>query len=284
MTTVEKQSMSKLKHCARADVSAPSIMTSIPEYPVTVKRQPYINTSDSLLTSPGTITPAPPSPSSQLLTKTPGTARANIAPTRESPAGTVSNGYPEQVSHRTVLQQHCDFFDTDGDDIIWPSDTYCGFRALGFNVLLSFLSMVLIHANFSYPTVPGLLLPDPYFRIYLARIHKNKHGSDTGAYDGEGRFVPQRFEDFWSKYSAGEGKDTLTAWEVFESWRGLRCIADPVGWMAAAFEWAATYLLFWPEDGLLKKKDVRGVYDGSVFYEVAEKRTGKKWKNAHVRG
>lgn len=32
----------------------------------------------------------------------------------------------------------------------------------------------------------------------------------------------------------------------------------------------ATYLLIWPDDGILRKEDVRGVFDGSVFYKKAE--------------
>lgn len=32
----------------------------------------------------------------------------------------------------------------------------------------------------------------------------------------------------------------------------------------------ATYLLIWPADGVLRKEDVRGVFDGSMFYKKAE--------------
>jgi len=32
----------------------------------------------------------------------------------------------------------------------------------------------------------------------------------------------------------------------------------------------ATYLLLWPEDGIMKKEDIRGIYDGSIFYKKAE--------------
>ena len=35
---------------------------------------------------------------------------------------------------------------------------------------------------------------------------------------------------------------------------------------------ATTYMLIWPEDGFLKKEDVRRVYDGSIFIEIASKR------------
>jgi peroxygenase len=39
-----------------------------------------------------------------------------------------------------------------------------------------------------------------------------------------------------------------------------------------------TYVLLWPEDGRMKKDDIRGVFDGSIFYEVAAKRERQKHK------
>ena len=38
----------------------------------------------------------------------------------------------------------------------------------------------------------------------------------------------------------------------------------------------ATYLLLWPEDGIMRKEDIRGVYDGSIFYRKAEEYERKK--------
>ncbi|KAG0504306.1 hypothetical protein KC19_N045000 [Ceratodon purpureus] len=56
----------------------------------------------------------------------------------------------------SVLQQHCQFFDLNNDGIIYPWETYIGFRAIGFNILISFLSMVIINGTFSYiPWIPG---------------------------------------------------------------------------------------------------------------------------------
>jgi peroxygenase len=117
--------------------------------------------------------------------------------------------------------------------ILWPHDTFIGFRRLGFNLLLSFVALVIIHANFSYPTLSGWL-PDPFFRIYLRNVHKDKHGSDTGTYDHEGRFVPQKFEDVFAKYAGG--RDYLTLGDVWNVLKGQRCVADPIGWGGAFFE------------------------------------------------
>ncbi|EFY86741.1 caleosin domain containing protein [Metarhizium acridum CQMa 102] len=173
------------------------------------------------------------------------------------------------VSENSVLQQHCDFFDEDQDGIIWPRDTFTGFYALGFNVALCLLAVLVIHGNFSYPTVSGIL-PDPFFRIYLENIHKDKHGSDSGTYDTEGRFVPQKFEDMFAKYS--NGQDFMTISSIIHLLNGQRLIADPVGLGGAFFEWLATYIMLWPEDGKLKKEDVRRVYDGSIFPILANRR------------
>jgi hypothetical protein len=30
------------------------------------------------------------------------------------------------------------------------------------------------------------------------------------------------------------------------------------------------YLLIWPEDGVMRKEDIRGIYDGSIFYRKAD--------------
>lgn len=38
----------------------------------------------------------------------------------------------------------------------------------------------------------------------------------------------------------------------------------------------ATYLLIWPADGMMRKEDIRGIYDGSIFYKKAEEAERKK--------
>jgi len=54
--------------------------------------------------------------------------------------------------------------------------------------------------------------------------------------------------------------------------KGQRVTADPFGWIASFFEWFATYLLLWPDDGVMKKDDIRRIFDGSIFYEIADRR------------
>ncbi|CCF32576.1 hypothetical protein CH063_04936 [Colletotrichum higginsianum] len=230
------------------------VVTSIPEVPVTVQRKPFLQPELD-----------------QKLAHT-GTPRANIAATYEKPNGTTERGWAQRHRHQTVLQQHCDFFDADNDGVIYPTDTFWGFRKLGFGIILSLLSVVIIHSNFSYPTLSGYL-PDPLFRIYLANIHKDKHGSDTNTYDTEGRFNPQKFEDMFAKYAGG--RDYMTVYDVLAMLKGQRLVADPIGWGGAFFEWTATYLMLWPADGRMTKEDIRGIYDGSIFYTIAARRSRK---------
>lgn len=198
-----------------------------------------------------------------------GTARANIAATIAAPNGTTHDAWNKKHAHQTVLQQHCDFFDTDHDNVLWPMDTFRGFRALGFNLLMCCVALFIIHANFSYPTSSSWL-PDPFFRINLTAVDRTKHGGDTGTFDNEGRFVPQKFEEIFLKYAGG--RDWITVGEVAAMIRGQRNVGDIIGWGGMVFEWGVTYIMLWPEDGRMSKEDIRGVYDGSIFYQIAERR------------
>lgn len=127
------------------------------------------------------------------------------------------------------MQQHCIYWDRDRDGVIWPLDTWRGFRELGFNLLFCFLAMIVVHVTLSLPTrsigsvadvcAPNAdplfrlaisYIPDPFLRIYIATIHADKHGSDSGVFDTEGRFVPCKFEDMWTKVR--ERSAALVSW------------------------------------------------------------------------
>ncbi|KAL9576295.1 MAG: hypothetical protein Q9212_007222 [Teloschistes hypoglaucus] len=184
-------------------------------------------------------------------------------------------GIPRGLTREQVIQQHVSYWDRDKDSIIWPRDTYTGCRDFGWSRLLAFFASLIIHLGLSYSTVPNLILPDPYFRIYVDRLYKAKHGSDSMTFDSQGRFRPQQFEDIFAKYDQG-GKGGLDVDDLCIFWKDQRMLFDFFGWTACALEWVATYLLIWPADGILKKEDIRTVYDGSIFYKRAEETRRKR--------
>ncbi|TDZ40817.1 putative peroxygenase 3 [Colletotrichum trifolii] len=230
--------------------------TAVPRCPVTYRRPPAVN-ADKIIESPGV-------------------AHANRAPSVDMPEGSVE--YSDKYSEYTVLQQHVLFWDRNNDGVITPIDVWVGFRDLGFNIPTCLLACTVIPFAFSYGTVmKHSYLPDPFFRLYIDGVHKAKHGSDSGVYDTEGRFVPQKFEDIFANCSERKD-DTLTFKEVFGLMSRNRCAVDPFGWTASFFEWVTTWMLL-AKDGKIHKEDLRRVYDGSLFWEIREKRhSGQGWK------
>ncbi|KAL2163783.1 hypothetical protein VTH06DRAFT_5842 [Thermothelomyces fergusii] len=206
----------------------------------------------------------------------PAVARANLAVSTFAPNGSAESKTDRMRDH-TVLQQHVLFWDRDEDGLIYPLDTYVGFRDLGFNILFSLLAVVIINVNFTYPTRLAVSWwPDPWFRVYVGGIHKAKHGSDTGVYDKEGRFVPQMFEDMFSKWDV-HGAGSLSAGELWNMIKGNRLAADPFGWAAAILELGATWLLL-QKDGRVSKEDLRQTYDGTIFWKIKQAREqGTGW-------
>jgi hypothetical protein len=156
-------------------------------------------------------------------------------------------------------------------------DTFVSVRAWGWNLLLSLFATFVIHAGLSYPTCPGWI-PDPYFRIWTTKIHKDAHGSDSLSYDNEGRFRPQMFEEIFSKYDLGQ-KGGLDWGDLCRMHKGQRNAMDFWGMSATAFEWVAVYLLLWPEDGIIRKEEVRGVFDGSIFQKKADQWAEKQGRS-----
>ncbi|KAF6815655.1 calcium binding protein [Colletotrichum musicola] len=237
------------------DSYGPTFTTAVPRCPVTYRRPPASN-ADKFIESPGV-------------------PHANFAPSVDEPNGSVE--FSGVYSDYTVLQQHVLFWDRNNDGVITPIDVWVGFRDLGFNIPICLLAATVIPFAFSYSTVmQHSYFPDPFFRLYIDGMHKAKHGSDSGVYDSEGRFVPQRFEDIFANCSARR-EDTLTLGETFGLMSRNRCAVDPFGWAAAFFEWVTTWLLL-AKDGKIHKEDLRLVYDGSLFWDIRERRrSGKGW-------
>ncbi|KAK0518418.1 hypothetical protein OC834_007737 [Tilletia horrida] len=179
--------------------------------------------------------------------------------------------YRRATSSLTTLQAHIAFFDADCDGVVFPWDTFLGFYSLGFGIFLSLLAVGIIHPPFFYFTQPGWI-PNPLMPIYIANIHRDKHGSDTETYDRRGHFQKQRFEAIFQDWSSAPNKDAINFADIVAMFNGRRNIFDAFGMFAFVFEWGSTYMLLWPSDGYVQKDDILGVIDGSIFPVVAAKR------------
>jgi len=226
-----------------------SLQTMAPRAPVTYER---------IVTTGGFGIPKPHVP------------RALEAVDAEHPHGT-----PGYKNHGySVLQQHIAFFDLNKDGIIYPWETFWGFRAIGFNLLICLLASVIINVAFSYATLESWI-PNLLFPIHIKNIHKAKHGSDSEVYDTEGRFVPEKFEALFSKYAKTD-KSRLHFNELFAMTQANRNAYDPFGWTAEKLEWLITFLLLKDGQGVVSKELIRGMYDGSIFETISKQIEAKK--------
>lgn len=176
-------------------------------------------------------------------------------------------------NHENVLQKHAAFFDLNHDGVIYPWETFQAMREIGSGVLLSTAAAVFINVSLSQTTRPGKF-PSPLFPIEVKNIQRGKHGSDTGAYDSEGRFVASKFEEIFVKH-AHTHPNALTYDELNELIKTNREPKDVKGRIGSFVEWKILYKLAKDKNGLLQKETIRGVYDGSLF-EVLKKEHTKR--------
>ncbi|KAL7000889.1 putative peroxygenase 4 [Sarracenia purpurea var. burkii] len=169
-----------------------------------------------------------------------------------------------------VLRKHVAFFDRNKDGVIYPSETFEGFRAIGCGILLSSFAAIFINVGLSRKTRPGKF-PSLLFPIEVKNIQKSKHGSDSGVYDAEGRFVPSKFEEIFSKH-AKTNANALTSNELEAMLKSNRVPKDFGGWVASYTEWKILYFLCKDKNGLLQKDTIRAVYDGSLFEQMSKEK------------
>ncbi|CAL0314921.1 unnamed protein product [Lupinus luteus] len=180
------------------------------------------------------------------------------------------------ITHdQTVLQKHVTFFDRNHDGLIYPWETFQGFRAIGCGFLLSTVAAVFINGGLSRKTRPGKF--SILFPIEVQSIHLGKHGSDSGVYDTEGRFVPSKFEEIFSKH-AKKHPNALTSDELMGMLKANRVPKDYIGWVASYVEWKILYVLAKDNNGLLQKETLHAVYDGSLFEKMEKEHFEKKNK------
>ncbi|QCD89606.1 probable peroxygenase 5 [Vigna unguiculata] len=175
-----------------------------------------------------------------------------------------------------VLQKHAAFFDINKDGVIYPWETFQGMREIGSGILLSIGGAIFINLFLSQTTRPGKF-PSLLFPIEVKNIQLGKHGSDSGVYDTEGRFVPSKFEAIFSKH-AHTNPNYLTYDELKEMIKANREPKNLTGRIGSFVEWNILYKLAKDKSGLLQKDTIRGVYDGSLFEQLKNQHSSGKKK------
>ncbi|CAK8570406.1 unnamed protein product [Lathyrus sativus] len=192
-------------------------------------------------------------------------------------SSSITNNQEKKIDpDENVLAKHVAFFDRNHDGIVYPWETFKGFRAIGCGILLSSVACIFINLGLSQKTRPGKF-PSIFLPIEIKNIEKAKHGSDSGVYDNHGRFVPSKFEEIFSKH-AKKNPDALTSDELKGLLKANREPKDFKGWLASFTEWKILYVLCKDKNGLLHKETVRGVYDGSLFEKMEKEHSEKKKK------
>ncbi|KAG2661348.1 hypothetical protein PVAP13_1KG500700 [Panicum virgatum] len=172
----------------------------------------------------------------------------------------------------TELQKHVAFFDRDHDGIVTFDETYQGLRDVGLGAVTAKASAALINAAIGPKTRPdNANSSSSCMDIYVQNIQKGKHGSDTGAYDAQGRFVPAKLDEMFAKH-AKTAPNAMAKDELDAMLKANRESNDVNGWVAAKAEWEMLYDLAKDKDGRLQKDTVRAVYDGALFYQLAGKK------------
>ncbi|WCJ33607.1 Caleosin-related family protein [Euphorbia peplus] len=180
-------------------------------------------------------------------------------------------------NENNVLQKHVFFFDQNQDGVVYPWETFQGFRAIGCGIPLSTVAALFINMGLSHKTRPGKF-PSPLFPIEIKNIHKGKHGSDSGVYDSQGRFIPEKFEEIFRKHS-NSCPNALTSDELMGMLKANREPKDYGGWLASWTEWKILYVLCKDKEGLLQKDTVKAVYDGSLFLHMQQEKESAKKKS-----
>ncbi|KAL9682611.1 hypothetical protein QQ045_014413 [Rhodiola kirilowii] len=165
------------------------------------------------------------------------------------------------------MKHHAHFFDRNNDGVVHISETIEGFKALGIGGVEAVAASTAIHVALSGFTRPGEPF-DAGFPIVVENIKLAKHTSDSGVYDKEGSFVPEKFEAIFAKH-AHTRPNALNSSEVDELLTANRKPGDFKNWAAAAGEWKLLYRLGKDADGFLPRENIRNIYDGSFFYQVA---------------
>jgi peroxygenase len=170
----------------------------------------------------------------------------------------------------TPLQKHVSFFDYNGDGYVTVLEDYRGLRALGIDPVSATAFASAINAALGTPTAGY-----PSLTISIYGIANGVHGSDTGIYDSQGRFVPQAFDQLFADWDRN-GSGGLDPAELVARTLDDADLGDLFGITASGAEFGLLYAVA-ADDGELTRERMRAFYDGTLFYVLAEERAGQIW-------
>ncbi|KAL7750439.1 hypothetical protein RI367_004213 [Sorochytrium milnesiophthora] len=212
---------------------------------------------------------------------------ARAAHVIKSTSDTATTSTTAQPVVRRALHSHVSFFDRNKDGIIYPWETYQGFRALGFNIPIAVTSALAFHVlHVSYPTQDSWVPRDPFLSVIVRNAHRAKHGSDTESFDTSGDFRSDKFDEIFARYDV-ERKGGLVPRDIVRMIGGNRNVGDLLGIAFQVFLWSYLWMLAAdPVTGILSKETARKQYDGSLFYELeARQKSGNKlpwWRGGEL--
>lgn len=181
---------------------------------------------------------------------------------------------PGAPTNPTALQKHVLFFDADGNGLVTRFETVLGLRRLGMSNVKASAAAIVIHVALGPATTGRWGSLD----VSVANIKLGKHGSDTGAYDAEGRFVPEAFERMFASFDANRS-GSLSEAELL-AMTAANSKLRPGGEAASKAEFQLLLLLAADateaaEGGTvpaLSRARLADFYDGSLFYKLAKRR------------
>lgn len=182
-------------------------------------------------------------------------------------------GHAIDPERATALQKHVMYWDFDKDGVIYPGDTFKGFRQVGFNRIVSALSTMVIHSSFSWASGG---FPDFAFPIYIENMNRTNHGSDTQVYNPEGEINHESADRILKKYDP-QGRGGLYWEDIQRMVADNRNVNDVFGWTADQLEWWAFHVIAHDDNGFVSKEKIMAQYDGSLWELLAKEREGKNF-------
>ena len=171
----------------------------------------------------------------------------------------------------SALQKHLSFFDRDGNGTVTRFETVLSLEELGMSPVKATAAALVIHVALGPKTTGRWGSLD----VSVANIKLGKHGSDTGAFDEEGRFVPEAFERIFSEFDANRSgslsdSEILAMVEANSKLRPGAASASKIEFQLL-LALAADRTEGADKKPALSKERMRDFYDGSLFFKIAKR-------------